>query len=215
MSPASAAQTSGVSASVATVSVSAATYKSGLTLGDRVLRQGKRGSDVKQMQKLLSQKRTGTFNERNHRKVKRIKRAAGLRANGVVGPRAVRAIKAHARAAARGSSRSMPRTGTPSRNQDYARVYIAQKYGWGSSQMSCLVDLWNRESGWRHDVSNPNGRYHGIPQTSSAVWGSYGYSTSQYMNNPEVQIKVGSRYIKGRYGTPCGAWSFWRGHHWY
>ena len=201
---------------MATVSVAAAApYKSGLTLGDRLLRKGKRGSDVKQLQKLLSHNQSGKFNRWNDRKVKRIERAAGLRADGVVGGRAIKAIKAHARAAKKSSSRSLPRTGTPTRNKNYARAYIAKQYGWGDNQMSCLAELWTRESGWRHDVSNPNGRYHGIPQTSSAVWGSYGYSTSQYMNNPEVQIKVGARYIKGRYGTPCGAWSFWQSRHWY
>ncbi len=108
-SPAQAVESSGVSSSVAAVSVAAAPYKSGLTLGDRLLRKGKRGSDVKQLQKLLSQKQTGTFNRKNHRKVKQIKRRAGLRANGVVGGRAIRAIKAEARAARQKASRSVPR----------------------------------------------------------------------------------------------------------
>lgn len=94
---------------MATVSVAAASYKSGLTLGDRVLRKGKRGSDVKQLQKLLSQKRTGTFNNTNRKKVKRIKKRAGLRANGVVGGKAIRAIKAEARAAKKKASRSSSR----------------------------------------------------------------------------------------------------------
>jgi hypothetical protein len=35
------------------------------------------------------------------------------------------------------------------------------------------------------------------------------------MRSPEVQIKVGTHYIKKRYGTPCRAWAFWRSHHWY
>lgn len=103
-SPTQAAVTSGVSSSVATVSVAAAPYKSGLTLGDRLLRKGKRGSDVKQLQKLLRQKQTGTFNKKNHRKVKRIKRRAGLNVNGVVGKRAIKAIKAEARTCTNGSS---------------------------------------------------------------------------------------------------------------
>lgn len=217
-SPAGAVQPSAVSSSVATATtttVASATYKSGNALGDRVLRRGKKGSDVKELQKLLSHKQTGTFNKTNHKKVKMIERSAGQLVNGVVGVRTLKAIKAHVRAAKSGSSRSTSSTGTPSGNQQWARSYIANQYGWGSGQMSCLVSLWNRESGWRHNVSNPNGRYHGIPQTSSAVWGAQGYSSSQYMNNPEVQIKVGARYIKGRYGTPCGAWSFWQSRHWY
>ncbi len=95
-SPAQAVESAGVTSSVAAVSVAAVSYRSGLTLGDRTLRKGMRGSDVKQLQKLLSQKRTGTFNKRNHRKVKRIKRRAVLNVNGVVGRRAIRAIKAEA-----------------------------------------------------------------------------------------------------------------------
>lgn len=108
-SPAQAVESAGVSSSLATVSVAAAPHKTGLTLGDRLLRKGKRGSDVRQLQKLLSQQQTGTFNKRNHRKVKRIKRRAGLRVNGVVGPRAVGAIKVEARAARKKASRSMTR----------------------------------------------------------------------------------------------------------
>ena len=81
--------------------------------------------------------------------------------------------------------------------------------------MSCLTSLWMRESGWRYWVSNPNGIYRGIPQTSSRVWGAMGYSTSQYMSSPEIQIKVGTHYIKKRYGSPCSAWSFWQSRHWY
>ena len=69
--------------------------------------------------------------------------------------------------------------------------------------MSCLSTLWTRESGWRYWVSNPNGIYRGIPQTSSRVWGAMGYSTSQYMNSPAIQIKVGAKYIKSRYGSPA------------
>jgi hypothetical protein len=35
------------------------------------------------------------------------------------------------------------------------------------------------------------------------------------MNSPAIQIKVGAKYIKNRYGSPCNAWSFWRSRHWY
>ncbi len=95
-SPAEAVGSAGVTSAVAAVSAAAVSYKSGLTLGDRTLRRGMRGSDVKQLQKLLGQKQTGTFNWKNHRKVKRIKRRAVLNVDGVVGRRAIRAIKAEA-----------------------------------------------------------------------------------------------------------------------
>jgi peptidoglycan hydrolase-like protein with peptidoglycan-binding domain len=188
-------------------------------LGDRSLRIGDRGADVKQLQKLLSVTIDGWFGPQTRAAVKRDQRAAGLPANGVVNAATLKAIKKAAatrsRSTATSSRGAMPRAGAPAASKRYAAAYIARTYGWGSGQMSCLSTLWTRESGWRYWVSNPNGIYRGIPQTSSRVWGPMGYSTSQYMNSPEIQIKVGAKYIKSRYGSPCNAWSFWRSHHWY
>lgn len=113
------------------------------------------------------------------------------------------------------SSRGLPKAGGPVASQRYAKAYISQKYGWGAGQFSCLKVLWTKESGWKYWVSNPNGKYHGIPQTSHHEWSKDGYTAGQYMNSPAIQIRVGARYIKSRYGSPCAAWSFWRGHHWY
>jgi hypothetical protein len=113
------------------------------------------------------------------------------------------------------TSRSLPRAGAPAASQRYAKAYIAQKYGWGAGQFSCLKVMWTKESGWKYWVSNPNGIYHGIPQTSRHEWTKDGYTAGQYMHSPAVQIRVGARYIKSRYGSPCGAWAFWRNHHWY
>jgi hypothetical protein len=36
-----------------------------------------------------------------------------------------------------------------------------------------------------------------------------------WRTNPATQIKWGLDYIKGRYGTPCGAWSFFQSRGWY
>ena len=186
-------------------------------LGERVLRFGDTGADVVALQALLGVAQTGTFDAATRKAVKKVQRAAGIKAHGVVGPKTLEAITdpAAAKRAKKASSRSLPRAGAPAASRAYARAFIASKYGWGSGQMSCLSTLWSRESGWRYRASNPNGRYHGIPQTSAGVWGAAGYTTSEYMSNPEVQIKVGAKYIKSRYGTPCSAWSFWRSHHWY
>jgi resuscitation-promoting factor RpfB len=69
----------------------------------------------------------------------------------------------------------------------------------------CLLDLWNRESGWRYDAENASGAY-GIPQ---ALPGSKMASAgSDWQTDPATQIKWGLGYIKAIYGTPCGAWSF-------
>ncbi len=33
--------------------------------------------------------------------------------------------------------------------------------------------------------------------------------------NPRTQIRWGIGYIKGRYGSPCGAWGHFQSHNWY
>ena len=69
----------------------------------------------------------------------------------------------------------------------------------------CLLNLWNRESGWRYDAENASGAY-GIPQ---ALPGSKMASAgADWQTNPATQIKWGLGYIKQIYGNPCGAWSF-------
>lgn len=84
-------------------------------------------------------------------------------------------------------------------------------YGWSSSsQFSCLVRLWNRESGWNQYAHNRGSGAHGIPQALPASkMGAAGWS------NPVVQIRWGLRYIKGRYGSPCGAWGHSQATGWY
>jgi len=69
----------------------------------------------------------------------------------------------------------------------------------------CLLDLWNRESGWVYDAENASGAY-GIPQ---ALPGSKMASAGpDWQTNPATQIEWGLGYIKQLYGNPCGAWSF-------
>jgi len=74
-----------------------------------------------------------------------------------------------------------------------------------TTYFGCLLDLWNRESGWVYDAENPSGAY-GIPQ---ALPGSKMASAgADWQTNPATQIRWGLGYIKAIYGTPCGAWSF-------
>lgn len=193
-----------------------------LVLGARTLRFGDVGEDVTALQDLVRVEKTATFDAATRKAVKKLQRSAGIKANGVVTAKALKKMKkelkarASAERAAKKVSRgALPRAGAPAASKRYASAYISRTYGWGSGQMSCLSTLWTRESGWRYWVSNPNGIYRGIPQTSSRVWGAMGYSTAQYMNSPAIQIKVGAKYIKNRYGSPCNAWAFWRSHHWY
>ncbi|MCH4250333.1 MAG: lytic transglycosylase domain-containing protein [Microbacteriaceae bacterium] len=81
-----------------------------------------------------------------------------------------------------------------------------------AEQFSCLVKLWNRESGWRTTAQNPSGAY-GIPQ---ALPGSKMASAgADWRTNAATQIKWGLGYISGRYGTPCGAWGHSQSTGWY
>ena len=38
---------------------------------------------------------------------------------------------------------------------------------------------------------------------------------ADWRTNPATQIRWGLSYVATRYGTPCQAWSFKRGHGWY
>jgi hypothetical protein len=85
--------------------------------------------------------------------------------------------------------------------------------GFGSSQMSCLEPLWERESGWRVSAQNSGSGAYGIPQAlPGRKMAAYG---SDWQTNAVPQIKWGLMYIKGRYGDPCGAWSAFQSKGWY
>ena len=84
--------------------------------------------------------------------------------------------------------------------------------GWGSDQFSCLVSLWNKESGWRTTAANPSGAY-GIPQ---ALPGSKMASAgADWRTNASTQIRWGLGYIAEVYGTPCSAWAHSQATNWY
>jgi hypothetical protein len=89
----------------------------------------------------------------------------------------------------------------------------ADMYGWSGDQWSCLDALWARESGWNPNAHNPSSGAHGIPQ---ALPGSKMASAgADWATNPSTQIRWGLGYIKGRYGTPCGAWNHSETKGWY
>ncbi|HEX8095275.1 ubiquitin-like domain-containing protein [Jatrophihabitans sp.] len=84
--------------------------------------------------------------------------------------------------------------------------------GWSSDQFSCLVSLWNKESGWRTNAYNPSGAY-GIPQ---ALPGSKMASAgSDWQTSARTQISWGLGYIASVYGSPCSAWAHSQATNWY
>ena len=106
---------------------------------------------------------------------------------------------------------------TPENNLRQARSFIRERYGWKYPEFRALKAMWWRESNWRHDVINnhPNGPWYGLGQVNGGFIASRGYSIKEYMKSPLAQIKVGTAYIKQRYGTPLKAWSFWQANGWY
>ena len=86
-------------------------------------------------------------------------------------------------------------------------------FGWSSSQFSCLDPLWAHESGWSASAYNAGSGAFGIPQT---LPGSRMASAGpDWQTNAATQIKWGLDYIKGTYGSPCGAWSHEEATGWY
>ena len=85
--------------------------------------------------------------------------------------------------------------------------------GWGDSEFSCLVALWNKESGWRVNAYNASSGAYGIPQ--SLPGSKMASAGGDWETNPATQISWGLGYIGGRYGTPCGAWGHSQRVGWY
>ncbi|WP_368502473.1 G5 domain-containing protein [Actinomyces sp.] len=101
---------------------------------------------------------------------------------------------------------------TPASAQSVAKSMMSS-YGWDDSQFSCLVSLWNRESGWNYLAQNPSSGAYGIPQ---ALPGSkMGSVASDWATNPTTQITWGLGYISDRYGNPCSAWAHSESTGWY
>jgi hypothetical protein len=75
-----------------------------------------------------------------------------------------------------------------------------------TTEWTCLLDLWNRESNWLYDAENPTSGAYGIPQ---ALPGDKMASVAaDWQTNPATQIKWGLQYITQVYGTPCNAYNF-------
>lgn len=91
-------------------------------------------------------------------------------------------------------------------------AHMLHRHGWGHRQMSPLIKLWNRESGWCTHAANSSGAY-GIPQ---ALPGSKMSSAGPgWRHNAHTQIRWGLRYIAQRYGSPGNAWQHSQATGWY
>lgn len=82
-----------------------------------------------------------------------------------------------------------------------------------ASQFQCFSNIVDHESTWNYRAVNPSSGAYGLVQ---ALPGSKMASAgADWQTNPATQIKWGLSYMDGRYGSPCGAWSFWQANRWY
>jgi len=90
---------------------------------------------------------------------------------------------------------------------------LAESIIGNATQFSCFSDIVSRESGWNYTATNAASGAYGLVQ---ALPGSKMASAgADWRTNPATQIKWGLSYMDSRYGSPCGAWSFWQAHSWY
>ncbi|GAA2242794.1 transglycosylase SLT domain-containing protein [Streptomyces roseiscleroticus] len=80
-------------------------------------------------------------------------------------------------------------------------------------QFTCFSNIVNHESSWNYRAVNASSGAYGLVQ---ALPGSKMASAgADWQTNPATQIKWGLNYMNERYGSPCGAWSFWQANNWY
>nr|WP_122820254.1 ubiquitin-like domain-containing protein [Varibaculum vaginae] len=96
--------------------------------------------------------------------------------------------------------------------QEIAHEMVISR-GWSENDFTCLVKLWNRESGWNTQAGNPSSGAYGIPQSLPAD--KMASAGADWRTNPATQIRWGLGYIAGRYSDPCGAWRHSENQGWY
>ena len=88
----------------------------------------------------------------------------------------------------------------------------AQEYGnYNTTELICLINLWNHESGWNPDDVNKSSGACGIPQ----AYPCKKIKQSEGSNDWKAQIRWGIKYINYRYDTPCKAWNHFKKKNWY
>jgi resuscitation-promoting factor RpfB len=86
-----------------------------------------------------------------------------------------------------------------------ARAMLASFHWSAARQFPYLDKLWNRESGWRVHAYNRYSGAQGIPQADPGR--KMASAGPNWSTSAATQIRWGLRYIRGRYGSPRGAWN--------
>ncbi|WP_455352721.1 aggregation-promoting factor C-terminal-like domain-containing protein [Streptomyces sp. SYSU K217416] len=82
-----------------------------------------------------------------------------------------------------------------------------------ADQFQCFSNIVTRESTWNYRAENPSSGAYGLVQALPGT--KMASAGADWRTNPATQIKWGLNYMDDRYGSPCGAWSFWQANHWY
>ncbi|WP_306334197.1 lytic transglycosylase domain-containing protein [Streptomyces sp. KL118A] len=119
--------------------------------------------------------------------------------------------KAEAKAS-RSSSRDAA-SFAPQSSYTVAQVQAMARQMIPGDQFQCFSNIVNHESTWNYKATNASSGAYGLVQ---ALPGSKMASAgADWQTNPATQIKWGLNYMNDRYGSPCGAWSFWQANNWY
>ncbi|MEV7177242.1 transglycosylase SLT domain-containing protein [Kitasatospora sp. NPDC093679] len=142
----------------------------------------------------------------------RQKAAADAQAKADAEKAAKAAEEAKRKADEEAANRAAARTALAAVPAGSVQAMAAQIIG-DANQFSCFSEIVKRESGWDYTATNASSGAYGLVQ---ALPGSKMASVADdWRTNPATQIKWGLNYMNSRYGSPCGAWSFWQSHHWY
>ncbi len=142
----------------------------------------------------------------------RQKAAADAQAKADAEKAAKAAEEAKRKADEEAANRAAARTALAAVPAGSVQAMAAQIVG-DADQFSCFSEIVKRESGWDYTATNASSGAYGLVQ---ALPGSKMASAgADWKTNPATQIKWGLNYMNSRYGSPCGAWSFWQSHHWY
>lgn len=112
--------------------------------------------------------------------------------------------------------KTIKKTVKRSYNVSEIKSYIYQlntEYGWSEEDYNAWLKIIQHESSFNPYAVNKKSKATGLCQSLPAKkMATHG---SDYLTNYRTQARWCRDYIKNRYGTPLGAWSFWQKHHWF
>lgn len=98
----------------------------------------------------------------------------------------------------------------PSRNVSGNKQELMAQAGIPESDWAYVDYIVTKESSWNPQARNASSGAFGLPQCLNKPANSLCYSS-----NPVDQLKWQHSYVKSRYGSYAGAYSFWTSNHWY